>query len=854
MTTFAAYLLRLSLLFILSGTSTVLAQTVAPSHPGDSADGAFAANRGTTVDKGTAITNLDSGLSFASIQAAIDAANPGEILEVQVLAHSEGQVVVSKNLTLQGATGAEVISMAEDTGASGDDRAWFLVDTGVDLTVRDLTFDGNGFLVYQAFRHKGTGSFDRCHFRDIQYNPTGPNFAGVGVVAFGGRVDVRDSTFEQMGRTGVLAFGSGVNGSVIEGNSYTGKGAGDWLDYGFEVSAGADVSLSDNTVTACEGVVPADGSESAGVLVTTFFGAGTAAAITGNTLIRNLSGVVIGSGADTSVVNLAFNRIVDNTFGLSSTSSTVTAENNWWGCNAGPGATGCDTAFGSGSPDFDPWLTLRLTADPSTVIAGGTTTLTADLHQNSDAADTSVLGNVPDQTPVLFADGTLGTVAPTSTSTTAGTATSTYSADSTAGSDTVSVTVDQETVTLGLTVEPAPELLIRSRIPAAGNEPVVVPVEFNSNGQDIASVAFSVDYNQACLDFDPSDGNLDGIPDAITFLSPPSFTNVVTTDLGDADGELDFLVFNVPPTEVLPDGVVVNITFTTTCTPPPGQRLLIPTPFSSDPVASFGDTAGQDVPGQSVGGSVEVLSGLRGDCNGDGFVSAGDLSACGLEVFDGDGNFWLDVIGGSFAGSPVGCDANADTVVDAGDVSCKGELIFGRPCAGQAVSADVRLSLPADLLAEVGGAVQVPVHFESDGQAISSVIFTLDFDQSLLSFDSTDSDSDGVPDAVQFHGVASNVQSVSLESEGGTGSLRFLVSDLAETPRVLLDGLLVTVTLDLLTTADELNSAVRFSRFPAASFGDVLGRSVGGRANEVLFEDGFESGDRTRWSAEVGGL
>ncbi len=69
----------------------------------------------------------------------------------------------------------------------------------------------------------------------------------------------------------------------------------------------------------------------------------------------------------------------------------------------------------------------------------------------------------------------------------------------------------------------------------------------------------------------------------------------------------------------------------------------------------------------------------RGDCNGDGGVNAGDLSALSLEIFDGDGVLAVDVPGGTFAGQPTGCDSNGDNLVTAGDVSCTVLLIFEGP-------------------------------------------------------------------------------------------------------------------------------------------------------------------------------
>jgi len=58
-------------------------------------------------------------------------------------------------------------------------------------------------------------------------------------------------------------------------------------------------------------------------------------------------------------------------------------------------------------------------------------------------------------------------------------------------------------------------------------------------------------------------------------------------------------------------------------------------------------------------------------------VDAADLSALTLEIFDGDGMAAVNAPGGTFAGSPSGCDANADTAIDAGDLACAVRRIFG---------------------------------------------------------------------------------------------------------------------------------------------------------------------------------
>jgi|HubBroStandDraft_1064217.scaffolds.fasta_scaffold00113_18 predicted outer membrane repeat protein len=139
----------------------------------------------------------------------------------------------------------------------------------------------------------------------------------------------------------------------------------------------------------------------------------------------------------------------------------VTATNNFWGCNGGPGASGCNTVAttGTGSLTTNPWLVLSVSANPAQVLPGGTSLLTANLTENSN----NVGGfSVPNGTVAVFNGGSLGIATPSSTFNN-GTASSTFTAGSTAGNATATATVDNATadaninilVTVTVTTSPA---------------------------------------------------------------------------------------------------------------------------------------------------------------------------------------------------------------------------------------------------------------------------------------------------------------------------------------------------------------------------------------------------------------
>jgi hypothetical protein len=319
---------------------------------------------------------------FATITKGVAEAAAGVTVHVAAGTYNEGpQIVIDKDLAVDGAgMGVTTVTPTGDTGSSGDARGWFLVDAGVAFDLSNLTLDGTGHLIYQGVRHKGGGTVDQVEFKGIKYNESGPHYSGVAVAAFGDDVDFTDCSFSEIGRVGVLYFGTGITGSTFDNNIYTGKGAGDWLDYALDISAGAVVTASNNTISGNLGVASSDGSTSAGILVSTYYGAGTQATIAGNTLTGNTTGVAVGyDGSDSSSVVVNFNNITGNTsHGVSSTAPSVDVEGNWWGDASGPSGDGP----GSGDAvdaqgDYSPWLGKPVGSSP----------MTWYVDTSSDAAD-----------------------------------------------------------------------------------------------------------------------------------------------------------------------------------------------------------------------------------------------------------------------------------------------------------------------------------------------------------------------------------------------------------------------------------------------------------------------------------
>lgn len=259
------------------------------------------------------VQNLTQGTVYNTIQAAItDAVTvDGDVIHVSPGIYPEvGQIVINKNLTIYGDDKlTTIVTPTANTGSSGDARGWWLVQSGKTLNLSNVTLDGAGYNIHQGIRSFGIGTIDNNIIKNMTY----PTYLGTGIVMMGGNMTISNNEFSNIGRIGVSAYYSVVTDGIFNGNKYTGKGVGDWLDYGIEVGGGAVVTITGNEFTNCYGVASSDGSESAGILVTTLYGAGSTATVTNNNIHDNSYGMVIGyDETDTSSLTVSGNTFTNN--------------------------------------------------------------------------------------------------------------------------------------------------------------------------------------------------------------------------------------------------------------------------------------------------------------------------------------------------------------------------------------------------------------------------------------------------------------------------------------------------------------------------------------------------------------
>ncbi len=287
------------------------------------------------------VNTTGTGGCYTDLVTAIGAASSGDTISIAAGTYTTtgSQVVIDKSLTITGAgAGSTIIMPTANTGGSGDGQAWILVTTGGVLNLSNVTIDGTGYSIFRAIIvNGGSSTINNIAMQNIRHTS---QYLGLGISVQGtSSASVTNSTFNNIGRIGAHFRGPGVTGT-FSGNTYVGKGSGDFLDYGVEFGGGAVGTVSGNSFSNIYGVAASDGSTSAGMLVTTYFGGGTNVTVTNNVFENNSNGIAGGYDlADTSVVNASGNCFINNGLGFVSSGAlgmTLNAANNWWNSVTGP--------------------------------------------------------------------------------------------------------------------------------------------------------------------------------------------------------------------------------------------------------------------------------------------------------------------------------------------------------------------------------------------------------------------------------------------------------------------------------------------------------------------------------------
>ena len=205
------------------------------------------------------------GVQFAKIQDAVNAASPGDTIQICPGVYAE-QVTISKPLQLIGNNGAILRPSgvaANTTGlASGQSiAAILLVENTTDVTVRNVTVDGSDAdinacapdLVGVFFRN-ASGLLSRVAVRNAKLSSTlnGCASGSAILVQSGGgltsAVSILESSIHDYQKNGITVNETGTQ-ATIEGNFVTGLGPTTGAaQNGIQIGFGAQGTIRHNTV------------------------------------------------------------------------------------------------------------------------------------------------------------------------------------------------------------------------------------------------------------------------------------------------------------------------------------------------------------------------------------------------------------------------------------------------------------------------------------------------------------------------------------------------------------------------------------------------------------------------------
>ena len=416
------------------------------------------------------VMDLNSGASFATIQAAVNAATPGDTLKASAGTYNEA-VNINKTLTLLGAQSG--VDARTRPGTPATESIVTGAITGITLAANGVIVDG--FTVNDATTLAGGGIVTTGSFTGDQVlnNIIENNIFGIYLNSSGGaRTVVRQNLIENNNQAGPVSGGGiysdqGFGNVLIDNNAFTGQNFAAIYLNGFPGTQ-TGLTITNNQFTNTRGAGVAD---TTGVTVTgnTFTGViGSALGLAGgvanatvasNTFLNGTGrGVYVSTLTDptapNSNVTVNLNRFFNNpTAGLEvatgAETGTLDATNNWWGGNAGPNAAGNDKVVGV--VNASTWLVLTLTPMFPTIGPGGTSQFSASFDLNNLGTNVATTATFPNGTPVAFS-ATGGTVNPTPALTLGGIATTNFTS-ATAGSASVSAMLDNQTVTTSINVQ-----------------------------------------------------------------------------------------------------------------------------------------------------------------------------------------------------------------------------------------------------------------------------------------------------------------------------------------------------------------------------------------------------------------
>jgi autotransporter family porin len=338
------------------------------------------------------------GNDSSSIAGAIAMANDGDI----ILVHETGSdyvenILVKKNLTLNADSTAVTID-----GSGTSDTPVVRIKNGGDGTTI------NGFTITGANGDNGVGivinNADNCFI--INNIITMNEKQGIRVTGDSTDTTIKNNQIMDNGGNGIVVT-EDADSTIIEGNTINGNG-----NNGIHVTGDAfQTGIMGNTIKENDlnGIKIDETAQNVDIL--------------SNTILNNgRNGIMALDNGWAITAN--YNRIYGHTDGTyfdvyvdvaeDHSTEVMDARYNWWGSNSDPSPQIYSDI--EGGVLYSPWLYLTFVANPTTILAGSTSTLTASFNNLFTGSGTPTTftptgqwDHIPDGTPVTFTT-TLGQV------------------------------------------------------------------------------------------------------------------------------------------------------------------------------------------------------------------------------------------------------------------------------------------------------------------------------------------------------------------------------------------------------------------------------------------------------------
>ena len=307
--------------------------------------------------------------------------------------------------------------------------------------------------------------------------------ANGGAIYNSGTLTVSDCTFSSSNAAG---FGGAIYSSgilTVENCSFISNNAS---AYGGAISAEFGTCIV-NECIFIGNIITSSGGGGAIAL------GSTTGIVTGSTFIGNSAMTYYGGGALYTQKNLTanYNRFYKNIASKGNDiyllSGSVSAENNWWGSN---NPVWADIIYGMSDPTS--WLYMTINATPTMINNNQSSLVTVSFNNRYNGTTVTSFdpstGHIPDGTLVTYSS-TLGSFNPATTTTVNGITTSVFTA-TTAGTENITATTDNQTVSTLMTINPVAYLYLnvtKSNSNPTVGETFILTYKLSNNGPDNAT-------------------------------------------------------------------------------------------------------------------------------------------------------------------------------------------------------------------------------------------------------------------------------------------------------------------------------------------------------------------------------